>query len=132
MGLIQNLLFVVVGAEIALCCAEYKKRTDEALNYKGAFLIGWQMSFVIGLINAFVVLLAIYLLGKENFTAEIAKYKSIFMSQGITDESTIDESIKIIANPWFLFCVTIVFYSGIGFFLSTIIAFFAKTATTNK
>lgn len=130
-GLVQNILFIVLGAEIVLCCSEYKKKTNDVLNYKGAFAMGWQMVFITGLLNAIVVLIAIKALGELNFLNEISKHKSIFMSQGVTDEAALDNLIKFIANPWVLFCLTLVFYTTIGFFLSVIIAFFVRTTATS-
>lgn len=130
-GIIQNLVFIIIGAEIVLCCNEYKRKAETILDYKSAFAIGWQLTFITGLINGIVVLLAVKILGEENFLSEVSKYKNVMMSQGVTDEAAIDKLIKLIANPWNLLLITLVFYLIIGFFLSSVIAFFVKTSATS-
>ncbi len=130
-GLTQNILFIVLGAEIFFCCQEYKRKAGTNLNFKDAFAMGWQVSFCAGLINALIVAAMVYLVGQEELLKNVMAYKGLLMDQGKMDEAQADKMMALILNPWFLFFATTMFYLISGLFLSIIVAFFVKTTSSS-
>jgi hypothetical protein len=131
MGLVQNILLVILGAEIFLCCQEYKRKSDLPLSFKEAFAMGWQVSFIAGLINAILVASMVLLVGREELMKNIAPYKSLLMTQGKLDEIQTDQVLQMITNPWFLLLATILFYLVSGLFLSILVAYFVKSPSSS-
>lgn len=129
-GLFQNILFIILGAEIYLCCVEYKRKTEKPLFYKEAFALGWQVSFFSGFLISLLIVLLLNLIDQGELLKNINGYKGLFMSQGKLSESEVDEALKMIVNPLFLLFTINLFYLIIGFFLSILIAFFVRTPTT--
>ena len=127
MGIVQNVIIVVLGAEMYFCCNEYKQKTQESLVFKDAFALGWQVSFFAGLINAILVFVAVKIMGETEMLKAMMVYKEMFVAQGLGKEETVETMIKTMINPWFLFVMTNVFYLVLGFFLSVINGFLART-----
>jgi hypothetical protein len=132
LGLAQNLLLVVLGAEIIFCCQEYKRITQEPLVFKDAFALGWQVSFFAGLMNAILIFVMVKMVGQEQMLANFKQYRSVFITQGQLDEKSVDLVLQTMSNVWFLTFLTLTIYLLFGFFLSVVLAFFLRTPPSAK
>ena len=124
LSLSQNILFVILGAEIFFCCKEYKERKNEDLSFNSAFTIGMKVSFIAGFLNAILVLLIIIALGETAITEAIYKSKRAIYRGW--DDKLFDQIVGLITNPYFMAIITLVIYLIIGLLVSTLIALFVK------
>ena len=116
MGMVQNVIIAILGAEMFFCCNEFKQKTQEPLVFKEAFALGWQVSFFAGLINAILVFVAVKIKGEAEMLKAMMVYKEMFVAQGLGTKETVESLLKTIVNPWFLFVVTNLFYLFLGLY----------------
>ena len=132
MGMVQNIIIIILGAEMYFCANEYKQKTQEPLSYKDAFALGWQVSFMAGLINAIIIFVAVKLMGEAEMLNALMKYKPMLIQQGAGDEKTVETLLRTISNPWFLFVVSNLFYLFLGLFLSLLVAMIVRTSNLSS
>ena len=126
-SLLQNLIFLILGAEMYFCCQEYKHRTQEPLSYGQAFGISWQVSSYAGFIMGIFIFLVIQLVGADEMVKQAMKNKELFVVQTGDKPEDVEAMIKSIFSPWSLFFILVLLHIVVGFFLSILIAFLART-----
>lgn len=124
MALSQNLMMVVLGAEIFFCCKEYKEKSEESLDFKNAFFLGMKVSFVAGLVNSLLVLVIILAIGNTAIEEAMYKSKSLIYKGG--DDAVFKQIVDLVSNPVTISVFTIILYLVIGVFLSILVALFVK------
>ena len=129
-GLSQNLMMVVLAAEIFFCCKEYKEKSGEGLDFKHAFLMGMKVSLVAGLINSIFILILI--LGIGGAAIEDAMYKSKALIYKGGDDAMFKQIVDLVSNPFVISFFTIILYLLIGLFLSILIALFVKEQHSDR
>ncbi len=126
-NLVQNLVFLVLGAEMFFCCQEYKHRTQEPLSFAQAFGMSWQVSFFAGIAMGLFSFFIIQISGSEEIIKSAMEHKEMFMQQTGGSAEDAETLIKTIFNPWTLFFLLVLLHAIFGFFLSFLIAFLART-----
>jgi len=132
MTLVQNLMIVILGAEMFFCCNEYKQRTQSPLKFKQAFALSWQVSFFAGLIMGIFFFVIIQLAGSDEMVKSALLHKELFIQKGGATVENVEQTIRTIFNPWSLFLLTIMLSMVFGFLLSILVALFVRTPIRNE
>ncbi|MBC7390455.1 MAG: DUF4199 domain-containing protein [Opitutaceae bacterium] len=130
MALSQNLMMVVLGAEIFFCCKEYKEKSEQSLDFKNAFFLGMKVSFVAGLINSILVLIIILAIGSAAIEEALYKSKALIYKGG--DDAVFRQIVEVVSNPFTISIFTILLYLLIGVFLSILVALFVKESHSDQ
>lgn len=120
----QNLMMLVLGAEIFFCCKEYKEKSEQSLDFKNAFFLGIKVSFIAGLINSILVLIIILAIGSSAIEEAMYKSKALIYKGG--DDAVFKQIVELVSNPFTISIFTVILYLLIGVFLSILVALFVK------
>ena len=126
MSMLQNLMLLILGAEMFFCCQEYKQRSQQTLSYRQAFGLSWQVSIFTGITMGFLFLVLTVVSGPQEMLNTTMQNKQLIQQTGESAEN-IEVLLRLLLTPWFLFLFTTFIYAFFGFFLSFIVAFLART-----